>query len=307
MCKFPVFKKKLALKFFYDLYKIPKTSNPNAFQCLYCAYSDEKFNNLISHLIEFHPDFPLMYYDQSPTIKSSIIDETLPLMTDDESESGLLTEDLLTDDESDEDIRKYVCFFCDQHFRSLNSAKFHMLHHLYSPNLVDESEKILSHFFESWISKFLSLQHNFESPSETYPNCPICKKLGNNLTYNYDVSLIDTEAHYLKHSAIQQIKCLACRDFLKIDFFLTNIDEEIINHWQHHHSDLIRARPLNRFDFKQVIQWKQIIKNLFETNLLSMYSSKNEKLFKNLNESNQKALIRLDSIHQMHLSSLMTE
>ena len=56
----------LKLKYFYDKYRIEHIAeNRYRYQCLYCKYCSNIFQETIQHLVRLHPEFPLLYYDNS--------------------------------------------------------------------------------------------------------------------------------------------------------------------------------------------------------------------------------------------------
>ncbi|KAH7645472.1 hypothetical protein HUG17_1010 [Dermatophagoides farinae] len=205
----------LTLKYFYDKYKIDRNTETNCqFQCLYCDCCWDVFQELIQHMVRFHPEYPLLYYFSRQN--EIHLDQNI-------SEFSTINGDHL-DDDSDNDVNiQFCCFFCDNKFLTKIAIRKHLIEHLF-----DSTEKNRDEFFNNWIDSFILNQHSYR---EFYPECPICLKLVVNGENNDHRRLCSNQkAHYIEHSSYKKYKCILCYKDKREDYWLPELYHHITDH-----------------------------------------------------------------------------
>lgn len=261
----------LTLKYFYDKYKIDRNTETNCqFQCLYCDCCWDVFQELIQHMVRFHPEYPLLYYFSRQN--EIHLDQNI-------SEFSTINGDHL-DDDSDNDVNiQFCCFFCDNKFLTKIAIRKHLIEHLF-----DSTEKNRDEFFNNWIDSFILNQHSYR---EFYPECPICLKLVVNGENNDHRRLCSNQkAHYIEHSSYKKYKCILCYKDKREDYWLPELYHHITDHVHTIHPEKI---------------------NLELKNILMDYSANNEDLIEYFDDDNLEALKRLERQYQKNLSSFSSK
>lgn len=268
-CQVPSINQQLTLKSFYDNYKYVNNCLKQ-YQCLYCVYSTQDFQQLILHQVTVHLDFPLLYYDCDNVFVDKQ-NKTIQL-TDDE--------DLLTSDDDDDNTLTYICFFCDTNITSRQSIRTHLYRHLFGT-----INKTWDSFFDNWISWFVSTQHSYltDGPKQYSTACPLCHKLDSTPPTNHKKNLSNEKVHFVLHSCFKPIKCLLCVKENRGDFWLPNLIKRILNHLNEFHQqhldqcDSMKEFQLNSFKISQYSfkHWFELKQKLISKSFIVEYSARN--------------------------------
>nr|XP_027197872.1 uncharacterized protein LOC113792168 [Dermatophagoides pteronyssinus] len=297
----------LKLKYFYDKYRIEHIAeNRYRYQCLYCKYCSNIFQETIQHLVRLHPEFPLLYYDDSDDDDDEFStninnNNNIQTLSKDGDHHHINNRKFINvrNNAINQNTNEFCCFFCDEKFSLKKKIRDHLIQHLF-----DSNEKIRHEFFENWIQTFISKQHYFK---EFYPQCPICLKLGYNpiepkIVSKFVNSNNQHKEHYMEHSSFQKFKCLICFNDQQIDYWLKDSYHYIINHMNEFHSEQIQKSIPYDFKNNNIILWQQIKHFLQEKSILMEYTAANIEIMKHFNNDNLNALKRLEEQYQRHLS-----
>lgn len=269
-CQSPPFNPQLTLKSFYDTFKVANQST-SQLQCLYCLLTTDCFESLLSHLTDYHPDYPLLYYvpEDVQDISSRNVSRSIALSED---------EQLLTSDE--EESITYVCFFCDTTLTSKDGMKIHLSRHLFGNTTAGGDHDV---FFHNWINWFVSTQHSYADKGR---NCPLCHKLenSNSRVASRNTSVSKQKVHYVLHSCYKPIKCNLCPLDNRGDFWLPNLMRRILTHLNQFHKPRIetnrnlRLLTMDRFKATQrtVRDWTKLKRKLLAENVISEFSTRGE-------------------------------
>lgn len=308
----------LQLKHFFDRYKT-HNAKVGAYQCVFCQATSFSCSGIVSHLIEVHPDFPMLYYLPNPEINHNICSIK---NSNGHNSENLQPEMILPDDaHSNDDLQegKFVCFFCSKFSDTFKLMKEHLLKdHLD----INEPKSLMQgspddEFILNWIHNFLNMQNAYLLDENSlyecffHDMCNICC----NLSRSRPLSPIPPDSqgrlttsmqkvHFILHSCFKPVKCNLCAHENQGDFWLPDLKRFIVMHLYHCHQAQVDAIPaFHDFELFNFVRLRELPEKEWQSNqkqillneqVITIYSTKSDVIRDNWKLANQRALKRLE-------------